>query len=97
MEIKINKLEDARTFGDARANLHIDENGRSTRYRASVTIEERELRGWFNTTDPNRASWFINPRTNRYVTSPKIIASIRHCLDAAIEDGYSDDVPPGSW
>lgn len=85
MEIKINKLNDARTFGDARANLHIDENGHSTRYWASVTIKERELRGYFTTTDPNRARWFINPKTNRYVTSPKIIASIRHCLDSAIE------------
>ena len=81
MEIKINKLQDARTFGDARRKKHIDVNGRSTKFWASVTIEERELRGYFNTTDPNRGRWFINHKTHRGISSPKIIAAIRECLD----------------
>ena len=93
MEIKLNDLRDTRTFGDAKRNRHIDPNGRSTKWWASVTItaKARELRGHYDVTCPFRGV-LMNPETGRFSRSPKIVAAIRECLDYAI--GNSDVPAP---
>ena len=95
MEIKLNDLRDTRTFGDAKRNRHIDPNGRSTKWFASVTItvsgKARELRGSYESTCSFRGV-LMNPETGRFSRSPKIVAAIRECLDYAI--GNSDIPAP---